>query len=85
MNRNDIDKIWMTDSAIWIKLKDGRQACESFADYSRLKQADDKQRSNYVLSYFGIHWPEIDEDLSFEGFFYDRGNDSVCAESKAEY
>lgn len=69
MNCSDIKEIWLTDCAIWIELNDGRQACELFADYARLARASDAQRKNYRLSHFGIHWPEIDEDLSYEGFF----------------
>ena len=34
-----------------------------------LALATDEERKKYTLSYFGIHWPEIDEDLSFDGFF----------------
>lgn len=72
MNRTDIAHIWLTDSAVWVELKDGRKAEERFADYTRLSKATSAQRKNYVLSYFGIHWPEIDEDLSYEGFFYKK-------------
>ena len=35
----------------------------------RLTQADHRQKSNYEISPsgYGIHWPEIDEDLSIDG------------------
>ena len=69
MNIDDLKKIWLTDNAVWIELKDGRQACELFADYALLANATIKQRENYTLSHFGVHWPDIDEDLSFDGFF----------------
>ena len=64
-----IEKIWITDTAVWIRTVDGREACEKFSDYPRLKYATPEQRSNYTADAFGIHWEEIDEDLSFEGFF----------------
>jgi hypothetical protein len=35
--------------------------------YPRLLQATPAQRASYELSPFGVHWPEIDEDLSIEG------------------
>jgi uncharacterized protein DUF2442 len=35
--------------------------------YPRLLRATPQQRSNYQPSPFGIHWPEIDEDLSVAG------------------
>ncbi len=78
MNKTDIAKIGITDSIIWIELHDGRRAEERFADYARLANATDTQRRNYVVSHFGVHWPAIDEDLSFDGFFAKTDN---CNES----
>lgn len=69
MNLTEVSKVWLTDSAVWVELKDGRKAKEDFADYMRLESSSQMQRENYRLSFFGIHWPEIDEDLSFDGFF----------------
>lgn len=65
----EVEKIWLTDDAVWIRAKDGREACEYFAEYPRLKYASPEQRANYKTDEFGINWPDIDEDLSFEGFF----------------
>jgi hypothetical protein len=64
-----ITKIWLTDSEIWIQTEDGRTASESFADYPRLRYATRIQRESYTYDAFGIHWEELEEDLSFEGFF----------------
>lgn len=69
MNRTQVSKVWLSESAIWIELTDGRKANEKFADYTRLASASIAERENFRLSHFGIHWPEIDEDLSFDGFF----------------
>jgi hypothetical protein len=65
----EVEKIWLTDDAVWIRTKDGREACEYFAEYPRLKYATPEQRANYTADDFGINWPDIDEDLSYEGFF----------------
>lgn len=65
----EIEKIWLTDDAVWIRTKDGHEACEFFADYPRLKFASAKQKANFRADKYGINWPDIDEDLSFEGFF----------------
>ena len=65
----NVTKIWITDSAIWIKTDDGKEACEMFSDYPRLRNASQEQRLEYVADDFGIHWEALDEDLSFEGFF----------------
>ncbi len=37
--------------------------------FPRLENASEQQRESFELSPFGIHWEEIDEYLSFEGFF----------------
>ena len=63
-----IEKIWITDTAVWIRTVDGREACEKFSDY---------QRENYSADAFGIHWEEIDEDLSFEGFFRQKSSNTL--------
>ena len=65
----EVERIWLTENAVWIRTKDGREACEYYADYPRLKFATSEQRANYKADEFGINWPDIDEDLSFEGFF----------------
>ena len=64
-----IEKIWLTEDAVWIKTADGREACEKFDYYPRLRYATSEQRANYTADSWGIRWEDIDEDLSFEGFF----------------
>lgn len=65
----NVTEIWLTDSAVWIRTEDGREAKERFSDYPRLKYATEEQRCNFVSDADGIHWPELDEDLCFERFF----------------
>ncbi len=65
----DVQKIWLTPSAVWIQTTDGRQACEEFTDYKGLRDATPEERADYTLSPFGIHWEHLDEDLCYEGFF----------------
>ena len=65
-NMITIAKIWLSDDAVWIRTDDGREACELFADYPRLRYATPEQRKNYIADEYGINWPDIDEDLSFE-------------------
>lgn len=72
MTHDDIKKIWLTDTAVWIRTNDGREACEEFENLPRLKHATREQRENMQPDYFGIHWPDLDEDLSYEGFFYEK-------------
>jgi len=64
-----IIQTWITDEAVWVRREDGVDAFERFADYPRLRDATPEQRAHFVMDAFGINWPELDEDLSFEGFF----------------
>ena len=34
-----------------------------------MQNATKEERTNYISDSFGIHWPDLDEDLSYEGFF----------------
>lgn len=64
-----IEKVWLTDTAIWIRTDEGEEACERFADYPRLRLASKEQLADFTIDDFGIHWDNLDEDLSYEGFF----------------
>ena len=39
--------------------------------YRRLRNATDEERANYEIDDEGIHWYDLDEDVSFESFEYD--------------
>src|SRR5882672_1972951 len=51
------------------ELMDGRTIIVPLAWYPRLLHATEEQRNNWKISGggYGIHWPDIDEDLSTEG------------------
>jgi len=57
-----------TDS-LHVRLKDGRSISAPLAWYPRLFHATPEQRAKWKISGggYGIHWPEIDEDISTEG------------------
>ena len=57
---------------IYIETDDGRTLWQSILYYQRLKNATDEQRNDYELGHFGIHWEEIDEDISYESFEYEN-------------
>jgi hypothetical protein len=67
----EISGLWFDDNKIFIRTGDGRELWQSLLYYHRLQQATPEQRNNYRLSYSGIHWPDVDEDMSFESFRYD--------------
>jgi hypothetical protein len=61
--------IFFTDDELSVRLMDGRTITVPLAWYPRLLRATDEQRNNWKISGggYGIHWPDIDEDLSTEG------------------
>ena len=52
-----------------VELMDGRAISVPLAWYPRLANATPEQRASFEIAGggYGIHWPEIDEDLSTEG------------------
>ena len=52
-----------------VDLMDGRTISAPLAWYPRLLNAAPEQRANWEKSAggYGIHWPDVDEDLSTEG------------------
>jgi hypothetical protein len=62
------------DDQLVVDLRDGRSIATPIIWYPRLRDATDAQRSNWQLngSGYGIHWPDIDEDLSVEGMLDGR-------------
>jgi hypothetical protein len=59
----------VTDEALEVRLRDGRQISTPLAWFPRLLSATAEQRGHWELAAagHGIHWPEIDEDLSVAG------------------
>lgn len=65
--------MWTDDARVWAETTNGWKASYPFSHWKRLADASDSQRRNFTLSRYGIHWPEIDEDLSFAGMFSAAG------------
>ncbi len=57
------------DDTLSVDLMDGRTIMVPLAWYPRLLKATQEQRDHWEPSGggYGIHWPDIDEDLSTEG------------------
>ena len=56
-----------TTTELIVTLRDGRRIATPLAWYPRLDRASPGQRANYDIMPMGIHWPDIDEDLSIAG------------------
>ena len=65
----------ITDTALEVRLRDGRQISAPLSWFPRLQSATAAQRAKWELAAagHGIHWPEIDEDLSVAGLLRSSG------------
>lgn len=64
-----VKDVHFTEDSLSVDLADGRTISVPLVWYPRLLHASADQRNNWELcgGGFGIHWPDIDEDLSTEG------------------
>ena len=67
-----IKDISITEDTITAHLVDGRIISVPLAWSWRLSEATPAQRANYKIigDGQGVHWPDIDEDISAEGMLY---------------
>jgi len=63
-------RVYFDEDSLYCDLEDGRTITVPLAWYPRLFRATPAQREHCVISPggYGIHWPDLDEDLSVKGF-----------------
>jgi hypothetical protein len=62
-----IASVRCTDRDLIVTLSDGRTVTAPLWWYPRLFNATPEQRDHFEIGRFGIHWPEIDEDIELAG------------------
>jgi hypothetical protein len=64
-----IKQVAFTADALCVSLMDGRTISVPLTWYPKLLHASEAQRKNWKIAGggYGIHWPDLDEDLSTEG------------------
>lgn len=69
-----VEKVKIDSSTITVELSDGRAVSNPLVWYPRLLNGTVKERSNWELigDGQGLHWPDLDEDLSMEGMIQGR-------------
>ena len=60
------------DDTLWVNLSDGRTLGVPLVWFPRLLDATPEQRASVTLSPRGLHWEEIDEDISVAGLIAGR-------------
>ena len=63
--------------SMWIELSDGRTLGVPYAWFPRLLNATPKQREAVEIGRFGLHWAEIDEDISVAGLLAGRRDHTI--------
>ncbi len=68
------EDISITEDTLSVQLSDGRSLTVPLAWFPRLLHADKKEKENYRLigKGTGLHWPDLDEDISIEGLILGR-------------
>ena len=56
-----------TTTELVVTLADGRKIATPLDWYPRLQNASSTERADYEIMPMGIHWPQLDEDLSIAG------------------
>ena len=65
-----IRKIWFDERFLYGEDESGSVFRQSLLWYRALRNADEKQREHYRIGFEGIHWPDLNVDVSFESFTY---------------
>lgn len=60
--------------SFWVDLADGRTLGIPLAWFPRLLHGTAQQRARVSLSRVGLHWEELDEDISIAGLLAGRGD-----------
>jgi len=64
-----ITAVNITDDTLSVDLEDGRSIAIPIGWYPRLAYGTPQERENFQISGagYGIHWPDLDEDIGVEG------------------
>jgi len=62
------------EHTMWVDLTDGRTLGVPLAWFPRVLNATPAQRERVEMSRTGLHWEELDEDISIAGLLAGRGD-----------
>jgi len=62
------------ENSMWVDLSDGRVIAVPLAWFPRLLHATPEQRQRVEISQKGLHWDELDEDISVAGLLAGVGD-----------
>jgi hypothetical protein len=71
------------EHTMWVDLTDGRTLGVPLAWFPRLLDATPSQRERVEISRTGLHWEDLDEDISIAGLLAGRGDMTTQSENAA--
>ena len=71
-----VKEIWFEEDYLYGRDENGKEYRQSLLWYPKLRKASKEERESYFISTIGIHWRELDEDVSFESFEYEEAEPS---------
>lgn len=76
-----IIEVTVTDDTLSADLEDGRSIAVPIGWYPRLSHATPAERTNFAISGagYGIHWPDLDEDIGVEGMLLGKKSTESAA------
>jgi hypothetical protein len=71
-NSPNATKMWFDEDKIYFLLEDGRELGVPKVWFPKLTVASEEQLNNwrFIGGGDGIHWPDLDEDISIESLLY---------------
>lgn len=71
------------DHSFWVDLEDGRTLGVPLAWFPRLLNGTPEERAKVELSRSGLHWEELDEDISIAGLLAGIGDQTKARRAAA--
>jgi hypothetical protein len=73
------NRVWFDDETMWVGLADGRCLGVPLAWFPRLLASTPAQRAALEISAsgYGLHWEDLDEDISVSGLLHGQGDRTV--------
>jgi len=72
------------NDSFWVGLSDGRTIGVPLVWFPRLMSATETERLEYSISQDGLHWENLDEDISITGLLAGKGNQSINGNASSE-
>jgi hypothetical protein len=74
MKNKKVSELWFDDNRLFVKMLNGDVVSQPLRFFYHLQNATNSQRQRWQESSLGLHWNEIDEDISFESLYWNEND-----------